>query len=172
MNLRLIFSRALFLVWVRRDFLKVRVRFLLLLFGRILTQVEESWSEELRLLVLLWLLNDFNPSRALQASQYHGSPGVMKPYLVNLPVLQFLRLFPHRILRLSIVVIPFSIWSCVFSPLARLGGITSSWRRSHSPRRHSRRSSRWSPRSSHPRGGHAARWPSRWSARRSTRASC
>merc|ERR1719397_1541811 len=28
MNLRLIFSRALFLVWVRRDFLKVRVRFL------------------------------------------------------------------------------------------------------------------------------------------------
>ena len=34
--------------------------FLLLLFGRILTQVEESWSEELRLLVLLWLLNDFN----------------------------------------------------------------------------------------------------------------
>merc|ERR1719400_2741205 len=28
MNLRLIFSKALFLVWVRRDFLRVRVRFL------------------------------------------------------------------------------------------------------------------------------------------------
>ena len=28
MNLRLIFSRALFLVWVRRDFLRVRVLFL------------------------------------------------------------------------------------------------------------------------------------------------
>ena len=37
MNFRLIFSRALFLVWVRRDFLRVRVRFL--------GPMQQPWTE-------------------------------------------------------------------------------------------------------------------------------
>ena len=80
------------------------LRLHLLLFRCILAQVQECWCEELWLLVLFWFLNDFHLdlvkgwakgnqkekcvisylSRALQASQYHRGPGVMKSYLVNL----------------------------------------------------------------------------------------